>query len=270
MKEPILIDTPNTIQVPFLDFDVDWDAANRAIKPFAGIVYVEMAPRQEQSSGIYLPEQSQRRLRADVAVVLAVGKDRTEKIFTGEGKWEDPLPLEVKPGDRVLVDPYRGDAYESFSAGGYVSKAPVRVYGDTSCDEWRERARQIDENMMGIVEEKPVKVVDVVMGTANPVKSLRPVGRFVLIKRQPLAQTTQGGLYVPQREQKRSPVATIVAVSAKASENGFEPGQRVHYRLMCTHPLKIYELDLADDLLDLDGPLEDYAFIPYTNITAVL
>lgn len=270
MTEPILIDRPDTIQVPFVDFDVDWKTAEKAIKPFPGIVYVEMAPRQEQITGVYLPEKSQRRLRGDVAVVLAVGKDRTDPIWTGEGKWEKPLPLEVKPGDRVLVDPYRGDAYEGFSAGDFATNGVVRVYGDASCDEWRERARQIDECVIAMVEEKPVKVVDVVAGTPKAVKSLRPVGRFVLIKRQPLAQRTANGLYVPDREQKRSPVASIVAVSAKAAKNGFETGMRVQYRPMCTHPLKIYELDLEGEVLDLDGPIEDYAFIPYANLSAVL
>ena len=270
MTEPILIDTPNRIQVPFLDFEVDWKAGSASINPFPGFVYVEMAPRSEQMSGVWLPDQSQRRLRADVAVVLAVGKDRTEPILTGSGHFEGPLPLEVRPGMRVLVDPYRGDQYEGFSAGSYRTEGVVRVYGDASCDEWRERARQIDENIMAIVEEKPVKVVDVVAGTPKEVRSLRPVGRFVLIKRVPLNEKTASGVLMPQRAQSRSPVATIVGVSAKAAENGFQTGMRVHYRPMCVHPLKMYELDLEDDLLDLDGPIEDYAFIPYSNISAIL
>lgn len=269
-KEPIIIETPNTIQVPFLDFEVDWQAAKEAIKPFPGIVYVEMAPRREDLRGFLLPDKSQRALRADVAVVLAVGKDRRGPILTGSGHWEKPLPLEVVPGLRVLVDPYRGDQFEGFSVGGYVPKGVVRVYGDASCDEWRERARQVDECIMAIVEESPVKVVDVVAGTPKAVRSLRPAGRFVLIKRIPLTQRTDNGLYVPDREQKRSPIGTIVAVSARAAENGFETGMRVQYRPMCVHPLKMYELDLADDILDLDGPIEDYALIPYANISAVL
>lgn len=270
MAEPILIERPDVVQVPFLDFEADWQAAMRSIKPFPGIVYVEMAPRKDDLLGFYLPDKSQRALRADVAKVLAVGENRKEPIWTGLGQWEDPLPLEVRPGDTVLVDPYRGDQYEGFSAGDYATESVVRVYGDASCDEWRERARQVDECIMAIVKEMPVKVVDLVAGTPKRGKWLHPVGRFVLIRRPKLAERSENGVALPQNLQKRSPVAEIVAVSDEAARHGKAPGQRVHYRPMCVHPLKIYELDLEDDLIDFGGDIADYALIPHANITAIL
>lgn len=247
-------DAPNTLQVPFVDFECDWETASECIRPFPGYVYVQMSPYREKRNGLFLLDGTKRAERGDVGVVLAVGEDRTEPFIAGSGNFEPPLPLEVRPGDTVLVDPYRGDIYEGFAVGFFRTKSVVRVYGDASRDEWQYRGRQIDECIMAKIEKK----------------TLRPIGRFVLIKREPLKETSSGGILLQERDKERRPFASIVAVSSAAEKAGKKPGMRVQYRQMCVHPLKMYELELADEILDLEGPLEDYALIPHDNITAEL
>jgi len=256
-REPLTVDRPETIQAPFWDFEVDWAEASRAIKPFEGIVYVEMAPYEEQIGGIHLPDELKKKRRADVAVVLAVGKDRTEPFLTGSWEKEKPLPIEVGPGDRVLVEPYRGDSFLGFKAGKYQSKGVVRVYGDASPDEWNARGRQIDECIMAIIEDK-------ISPTLEISQSLRPVGRWCLIRRDPQPEATTGGVLLTARERIRAPFGTIVASSRLAQENGRIAGMRVQYKQVCSHPLGIYELELGAE------PDPNLAFVPYENITAVL
>lgn len=262
-------DRPDTIQVPFLDFFVDWEVASRSIKPFPGYVYVEMAPYQEKFGVLHLLDDTQRAKRADVGICIAVGADRDpeEKILTASGYAETPLPLEVKPGDVCLVDPYRGDMFEGFAAGPYRTKRMVRLYGDASADEFRYRARQVDETIMATVLEEPTKIGNLAQNTA-PKKRLRPVGRYCLIQREPLPETTSAGVVLPDRERIRRPFATILEASAAAQAHGRMPGMRVQYRQMCAHPLKMYDLELADELLAYDCPLADLALVPYENLTA--
>lgn len=237
----------DVIQVPFVDFEADWKTAKESLNPFPGYVYVQMAPYEESKCGVLRTDETMRRSRADVAVVLAVGKDREEDFIGSSGDFEKPLPLEVKPGDRVLVDPKRGDSFEGFQVGGFRTKSVVRVYGDCSRNEFIQRGRQVDECIVALVEER----------------MLRPVGRMVLLKRDPLKE---GSVALLDKDKERPPFGVILESSELAKKHGRLPGMRVQYRQACSHALKTYELELGENVLDY--PIEDLALVPYENITS--
>lgn len=230
------------IQLPRKPFSVDWEACS-CLKPAPGVVYVEMAPYEEKKGEIYLPDETQQRDRADCGVVLACGYERGEQI--------PPREMEIRAGDRVLVEPYRGTFLKSARFGPYEAKGWVRVYGLASGN-WD--------------EHHPVDWRQAILAVLDEKTTIRAVGRWLFIKRDRLEES-KGGILLHDRAQKQSGMGTVVSVGADAAKLGYEPGQRIQFPPGLTYDSGMYDASHAEEF-GLDS--EDYSFLDSRNVLAII
>ena len=236
-----------TIQLPVRAFDVNYKACKH-LKPAPGIVYVEMAPYEEKRGALFLADETQQRERADAGVVLACGLEREKK--------EDVQPwreMDIRPGDRVLVEPYRGTWLKGAKFGDYEAKGWVRVYGLASGN-WD--------------EYHPTDWRSAILATYDETKenSIRATGKWLFIERDKIEESA-GGVILTERSQKQSGLATIISVGSSAYKAGYREGMRIQFPPGLTFDAGLYEVSHAKEF-GLDS--ENCAFLDFRNVLAVI
>lgn len=119
-------------EVPLRAFDAFTCTPGKAV--------VEMSPAVFKIGSIFIPGKVGGKLRCDVGIVLACAPPK--------GKCGNHLPMDVKPGDAVLVRPYDGAWYDGFDSNGYKTANQVRFYGLAGTP-------GLDKNDRGIYETVP-------------------------------------------------------------------------------------------------------------------
>lgn len=231
-----------TIQLPRKPFDVDWEACSR-LHPAPGVVYVEMQGYEEKKGELYLPDETKQRERADCGVVLACGCERGDDL--------PPREMEIRPGNTVLVEPYRGTFLKNAQFGDYKAKGWVRVYGLAS-GSWDEyHPTDWRQAILAVLDEKT---------------TIRATGRWLFVKRDRIEES-KGGVLLHDRAQKQSGKGTIVSAGADAQKLGYREGQRIHFPPGLTYDSGMYDVSHAEEFgLDCD----DYSFLDSRNVLAVI
>jgi co-chaperonin GroES (HSP10) len=111
----------NTLQVTGYELPPVSPKAFGAFFCTPGKVVVEMSGQIERIGSIYIPTKVSGKLRCDVGIVVACQPPRNKR---GEA-----LPMDIKPGDAVLVRPYDGAWFDGFDTGKYQTENQVRFYG---------------------------------------------------------------------------------------------------------------------------------------------
>jgi co-chaperonin GroES (HSP10) len=244
---------PGTIQLPVRPFSVDWEAASRAIRPNYGVVYVEMAPYIEKRGDLYLSDETKQRDRADCGVVLACGLERGPK-WPLEAP-EMPIPMEIRPGDKVLVDPYRGIKLQNAQFGEYGAQGWVRIYGLASGDYNEHYPYAWQEVIFAVIDEQKTGK-----------ESIRATGKWLFIERDRIKES-KGGVLLTDRSAKQSGLATILAVGKEAAAQGYREGMRIHFPPALSYDSGLYEVSHAKEFgLDSDN----YAFLDWKNVLSVV
>lgn len=94
------------------------------LTPLPGCVVVQMDAERQSFGHLHLPDQVKGRTRPDAGVILAVGSPKQHQ----SGSFE---PVELMPGDRVLVRPYHGLWLEKFMDSQGNEYLDLRLYGVT-------------------------------------------------------------------------------------------------------------------------------------------
>lgn len=238
------MDRPFTLQFPVEDFAADWQAAESCIRPAPGVVYVEMAHYAESIRSVLLPDFVKQKLRADAGIVIASGKARSKTDHPKDSCLEPP-----RAGTRVLVLPYKGDGYIGFHIGEtYRAQGVVRVYGIASTEKTLELTDWTDSIVAELESEHRA----------------RPVGKWVLLRRDPRIKTEMG-LELPESQWYRTGKATVVDAGLKAqTDAGLKAGQKVHYK----QDAITIDTEFSQDWLV--GDPSDYCFIKYMDIFSII
>lgn len=233
------------VQLPVRPFSANWQACS-CLKPAKGIVYVEMSPYEEKRGELFLSDETKQRDRADCGVVLACGYERGDDI--------PPRDMEVRPGDVVLVEPYRGTWLQNCSFGDYAAEGWVRVYGlaSGSWDEVHETSW--NDAIMAVIDEYQTKT------------KIKAVGKWLFIERDVL-QESVGGVLLTDRGQKQSGMATVLSAGAEAQKQGFEEGQRIQFPPGLSYDAGLYDVSHAKEF-GLDS--ENCSFLDFRNVLSVI
>lgn len=175
-----------------------------------------------------------------------------------------PVKMEVAVGDRVLIFPFEGVRFRQlvFKRHGWAAQR-VRLFGGVVGDLpiSHEDGRMINADRRILPEFEPYHVAIPAKITMDIIE---PIGDWMLIRRDSL-QDKQSGIIMSERTRGVNSLgnwkATVVAASPAAIENGYAPGVRVVYHA----PSTMGELDFTFDSFGLVEPLEDYAFIRWTQ-----
>jgi co-chaperonin GroES (HSP10) len=111
----------NVLQLSGYDLPEVHPSAFEAFQCTPGKVVVEMSSAIGKIGSIFIPSKVGGKLRCDVGIVLSCNPPRDKK--------GDPMPMDIKPGDAVLVRPYDGAWYDGFDTGTYSTENQVRFYG---------------------------------------------------------------------------------------------------------------------------------------------
>lgn len=168
------------------------DAPDYGIECLPWAVAVEMVPRAESTSaGIVLTDDLQSEMRADLAIGIG-----------GEIK-----------GLEVYVRHDRGKCIQGFGWGGQAeARSEVRFYGINGGFDF---AGSGEPSRVGRYPWWEAVLCD---------KSMRPLGKNVLVKLAPKPESV-GGIYLQKRDIQRDPVAEVVAVGPLCEH--LSPGDKV-------------------------------------------
>ena len=156
------------------DPGIDWQKACTCFAMLPEKIAVEMWPTPREMSRVQISDNAAKKWRTSIGTALAVGLP-----------WDGDEPVDVYPGDTVIVHPQDGKRIEGFRAGGYYAEHEVRLYGI-----------YVDVNEYGYPREVPWDesiLAKVVMG------KIQAVGKNVAIKLPKLAEITDEGIYLPDR-----------------------------------------------------------------------
>jgi co-chaperonin GroES (HSP10) len=205
--------------------DIDAEFASQFLSPKPGVVVVEQWPEPGESAGGVLiagTEGSQWRLSPDAGTVLAAGPD---------------VPL--MPGDTVFFDHEHGKRISGFVAGDYETEREVRIFG---------RAAKTNGDTVIIPwEESILGEIDV---DGNDLRDARllPYGDWVLVRRDPLHDQSEGGILLSQGATSRPSKGVVVAKGTKARD--VEIGERVIYQARTTTNLQSFKHVLCPAMQD--------------------
>lgn len=190
------------------EFEVDHIDPNRFnMRCLPGMFAVEMVPRSEQLSGIYLPGDVKTAMRLDMGVVVASGVK------------------ELQPGDVAIVHAYRGMCVSEFGWDEPIARSEVRFYGNNGgpgsqalLDNY-----EFDEAVFGVMTE-----------------TIEARGNWLLVK-MGKRQDEKGGIKLLWGA--RDPVCEVLSVGGGAS--GVSVGDRVVASQNALVPITGYGEDLA-------------------------
>lgn len=153
---------PDLIRLSFNDKIVpDWRSANRQIACLPGCAVVEMlcAPNAT-TGGILLPDIAKHThyegdtpvagFEPNLGVVLSIGYDHVRS------NGECVISEDIMAGDIVIVRDGDGIEIENFSAGSYVAKGMVRMFGvvvPNAAKPWEVEGLPLDESLLAVVGE---------------------------------------------------------------------------------------------------------------------
>lgn len=198
-----------------------------------------MSGYEEKRGEIYLADETKQRDRADAGTVLSCGYER----LTGDA-------MEIKAGDRVLVEPYRGIFIKGAQFGEYRAEGWVRVYG-LACGNWDEHhPTDWRQGILATIDENKVNAT----------------GRWLFVKKDRL-QESKGGILLQERAQRQSGMGEIMSAGREASEWGYEAGQRIHFPPGLTFDSGLYEVSHAQEF---GLGAEDYAFVDCRNVLGIV
>lgn len=212
---------------------VDLDAAATVFESPPGRAAVLMDLKKEAIGSILLPDEVSGRLRPDVGTVLTSGHES------------------MKPGDRVIVSPYAGKWMEGVEIGAFKASSQVRFYGSIAIPGTPASLRDIFDDIMATLSEKQITCL----------------GGNILVRR-PSLREKEGSIYVPDASKKRAPVATVV--SAGPDCTFAKPGMQVLLLNSAVNTADALSLRYFSDEIELEGSIEDYAFITENAIMQIL
>lgn len=208
-RVPVVVpahDPPPRVRVP-----------ENVLTAMPGKVVVQMYPVRQPKSGLVLPE-GYAHPWVDTGVVLAVGCDPGKDSPEDEvGKRLDPSQ-DLKPGDRVIVDPYCGKAVRNMGSGDWHAATEVRFYG---C----EGGQMLDFELGDATSAAMVMAYDEQLHAVLDGKEVRPVGRKLIVRLDGLHEQTKGGVLLTLSQQTRDCVGLVVATGPLVTR--CKPGDRV-------------------------------------------
>lgn len=236
-----------------------WPAAPVRCNPGVVLTVDDGEITASETGSVFLPPSVAGHTRPMSGWVVGVGADVPKR----RGPCP-PVKMEVAVGDRVLIFPYEGVRFRQlvFKKQGWAAPR-VRLFGGAVGDlpVSHVDGRVVNADRLILPEFEPYHVPIPAKITMDIIE---PIGDWMLIRRDPL-RDKQTGLFMSEKTRGVNSLgnwkATVVAASPASIANGYSPGARIVFHA----PSTMGELDFTFDSFGLEGDLEDYAFIRWTQ-----
>lgn len=186
----------------------DWRAASKHLWCPAGKVVVEMLQVPEKVGNIYLPQTMRETHHHEYTGQPIAGLEPSVGVVLQRGEGVD-----VEPGTLVLCVDGDGVEFGDFKAGEYAARGKVRMFGivvPDSTDYFKPPYPGYHE----VLEWSESIVATLQAGGTQDMERIKPLGRNMLIRKDPFETKTESGIFLPDVGQERTSRGTVVSIGA--------------------------------------------------------